>query len=114
MLKNIVAVGGSAGAIEGMKPFLVAFPAELEAAIFVVTHLPARDKSSLAELLTGIGPLPAYDAVEGERIEAGRIYVAQPDKHLVIADGHIHLNRGPKEGLHRPSINMTFRSAATA
>lgn len=35
-----------------------------------------------------------------------------PDRHLVIAKNHIHLTRGPKKGLHRPSINVTFRSAA--
>src|SRR5205085_9267766 len=29
-------------------------------------------------------------------------------------DNHIHLSRGPKEGLQRPSINVTFRSAAAA
>jgi len=31
---------------------------------------------------------------------------------MLIADGHIQLSRGPKEGLNRPSINVTFRSAA--
>jgi two-component system chemotaxis response regulator CheB len=58
--------------------------------------------------------LQASEAIEGELIEPGRIYVVPPDRHLLIGDNHLHLTRGPKEGLHRPSINITFRSAAAA
>src|SRR4051812_7559247 len=112
--KYIVAVGGSAGAIESLPRFMKTFPADLSAAVFPVTHLPARGKSFLADLITRAGSLPAVDAFDGQRIEAGIGYVAQPGKHLIISDGHIHLTRGPKEGLHRPSINLTFRSAAAA
>ena len=57
---------------------------------------------------------PPLAASDGERIQPGRIYVAPPDRHLLVAEDHIHLTRGPKEGLHRPSINVTFRSAAPA
>lgn len=58
--------------------------------------------------------MPTEVPSDGDRIENGKIYLAPPDKHLLIAKDHVHLSRGPKEGLHRPSINMTFRSAATA
>jgi len=71
-----------------------------------------REKNFLPELFNRLGALPARQATEGERIESGRIYVAPPDRHLQVAENHIHLTRGPKEGLHRPSINVTFRSAA--
>lgn len=54
----------------------------------------------------------AVQASDRQRIEFGRIYVAPPDRHMLLAEQHIHLSRGPKEGLHRPSINATFRSAA--
>src|SRR5262249_38615395 len=42
----------------------------------------------------------------------GRIYVAPPDHHLLIERARVKLVRGPKENLHRPSIDALFRSAA--
>jgi two-component system chemotaxis response regulator CheB len=48
------------------------------------------------------------------RFQSGRIYVAPPDKHLIVEMDHIHLGMGPRENRHRPCINVTFRSAAAA
>jgi two-component system, chemotaxis family, protein-glutamate methylesterase/glutaminase len=53
-------------------------------------------------------------ATDGEEIQRGKVYVAPPDHHLLIEDGHVQLVRGPKENLHRPSIDALFRSAARA
>jgi two-component system chemotaxis response regulator CheB len=47
-------------------------------------------------------------------IEQGCIYIAPPDRHMVLERGHIHLSRGPKENFTRPAINPLFRSAAVA
>lgn len=66
----------------------------------------------LAQVLSRAGPLPAADAEDDQPIAYGQIYVAPPDHHMLIAGDHIHLSRGPREGLHRPSINATFRTAA--
>jgi two-component system chemotaxis response regulator CheB len=60
----------------------------------------------------GRGGLPAAEASEGAPLTPGQVYVAPPDRHLLIGHNHMHLTRGPKEGLHRPSINAAFRSAA--
>jgi two-component system chemotaxis response regulator CheB len=45
-------------------------------------------------------------------IEQGKIYVASPDRHLMIEEGHLHLGTGAKEYYVRPSVNVLFRSAA--
>jgi two-component system chemotaxis response regulator CheB len=58
--------------------------------------------------------LPVDHAVDGEKIQHGHVYVARPDRHLVIELGHIHLSAAPKENRTRPAINPLFRSAALA
>lgn len=108
----MVAIGGSAGSIPALKQVVRDLPADFPAAVFVVVHSRAREHSALAQLISYASQMKAVDAQDGQRFEYGTIYVAPPDRHLLLADSHIHLSRGPKEGLHRPSINATFRTAA--
>ena len=52
------------------------------------------------------------NCVDFEEIEAGKIYIAPPDNHLLIKDGKVALRFGPAENRWRPSIDVLFRSAA--
>ena len=110
--RDIVVIGGSAGAFEPVKLIGETLDRDLPASVFVILHTTPRERNYIADVLNGGGRLPARQAVEGEAVVPGCIYVPPPDRHLIIAKDHIHISRGPKEGLHRPSINMTFRSAA--
>ncbi len=111
---DMIAIGASAGATETLQCLVEQLPGDLPAAIFVVVHLHAGSPSYLPEILSRAGPLPAVTAEDGAPIERGRIYVAPPDQHLIVERGHLHLSVGPKEQHQRPSINVTFRSAAMA
>ncbi len=110
----MIAIGASAGAVETLQCLVHQLPANLPAAIFVVVHSHPRSRGFLPEILSRAGPLPATHAENGAPIEHGRIYVAPPDQHLIVERGHVHLSVGPKEQHLRPSINVTFRSAAMA
>ena len=110
--RDIIVIGASAGGIETVRKLAAALPADLQAAVFIVNHLPARGMNVLPRLLDTAGPLPAREPEDGEKIETGRIYVAPPDHHVLLARDHVHITRGPKEGRQRPCINVTFRSAA--
>lgn len=110
--RRIVAVGASAGGVEALQQMVSSLPADLAAAVFVVLHFPARGESALPRILERAGPLPASHARDGERVEAGRIYVAPPDRHLLVERGSTKLVRGPRENNHRPAIDPLFRSAA--
>jgi two-component system chemotaxis response regulator CheB len=113
--QDIVVIGTSAGGIETLIALASALPADLPATIFVVMHLAAWHDSALPEILSRHGPLPAVHPKSGEKIQRGRIYVAPPDKHLLINSADtVELWRGPKENNCRPSINALFRSAAVA
>jgi two-component system chemotaxis response regulator CheB len=69
----------------------------------------------LAQILERNSHLRARNAEDGDRFEAGTIYVAPPDHHLVVKkDGTLRVARGPRENRHRPAVDPLFRSAAVA
>lgn len=112
--RDLIIVGASAGGIEPLQTLVSRLPPDLNAAVFVVLHVPPWHQSKLPQILSDTGPLRAEHPVPGEPIRGGRIYVAPPDYHLQVNDSHIQLWRGPKENNHRPSINAALRSAAVA
>jgi two-component system, chemotaxis family, protein-glutamate methylesterase/glutaminase len=109
--RDIVVIGASAGGTPALQRLLAALPRDLPAALFVVLHI-GREQTRLAEVLNCAGPLPAVEAESGTAFEAGHVYVAAPDRHMLVHDGHILLRRGPHENLARPAIDPLFRSAA--
>ena len=112
--RDIIVIGGSSGATAPLKEILGRLPANLSAAVFIVLHIPARSLGLLATVASAAGNLPVRPAEHGMRIEPGHIYLAVPDNHLIIRDGHMVLGRGPRENMARPAIDPLFRSAAIA
>lgn len=111
-IRNIIVVGSSAGGVEALQRLCAGLPADLPAAIFIAQHLSPSARSVLPMLLDRAGPLPVRAAVEGQRIEPGHIYVAAPDRHLLLRADRMLLRRGPHENRTRPAANALFRSAA--
>ena len=109
---DIVVIGASAGGVEALKQLVSLLPADLQASIFIVLHVPAHGRSVLPDILSRSGPLPAFHPKNGEHIKKGCIYIAPPDQHMTLTRGFITLSRGPKENSHRPAIDPMFRSAA--
>jgi len=112
--RGVVAIGGSAGGLEALRDLVGRLPADLPAAVLVALHVPAGPRSRLPEILSRSGPLPASPARDGEPVEPGRIYVAPPDRHLLVADSRIQLGSGPREHGFRPAVDPLFRSVARA
>lgn len=110
--KDIIVIGGSAGSSTALKQIFGTLPNDLQASVFVSTHIPAHSPSLLAEVLAAGATLPVAQARDGQCVEAGRVYVAVPDRHLLLVNGTIRLGVGPRENMARPSIDPFFRSAA--
>jgi two-component system chemotaxis response regulator CheB len=63
-------------------------------------------------MLARSSTLRVVHATDGQPIECGCVYVAVPDRHMLIIDGTIRFGRGPRENMTRPAIDPLFRSAA--
>ena len=110
--RDIVVVGASAGGVPALRCLVSQLPADLDAAVFVVLHLPADYGSRLPEILQRETRLSVEFGTDKEEILPGRIYVARPDYHLLMEQGRVRITYGPKENRFRPAVDALFRSAA--
>jgi two-component system chemotaxis response regulator CheB len=111
---GVIVVGASAGGVDALATAVAGLPADLPAAVLIVLHVSPRGKSVLPHILDTRCLLPVRHAVDGEALEAGRVYVAPPDHHLVVDPGRVRLTTAPRENGVRPSVDVLFRSAALA
>jgi two-component system chemotaxis response regulator CheB len=112
--RDIIVIGASAGGVQILAELAGKLPHDFNAAVFVSIHVPPNAPSGLPTILNREGPLLAVHAVDGEPIQTGRIYIAPPDRHLLIHPGTVRLGRGPRENGHRPAVDPLFRTAARA
>ncbi|MGJ0507094.1 MAG: chemotaxis protein CheB [Methylocystis sp.] len=103
-------MGASSGGFSALRFIASALPAELDASVLVTLHLASDFPSELDRLLSGAGPLPAQFATDGEALLKGRIYVAPPERHLLLCGERLTLGAGPRENLARPAIDPMLRS----
>src|SRR3954463_13213423 len=108
--RDIVVVGASTGGVEALQQLVELLPEDYPGAVFVVMH--TGPGSILPEILSRAGKIRAISAEHGMPYERNRIYIAPPDRHLLINDGVMQLDAGPRENSSRPSIDPLFRSAA--
>ncbi|RQS61598.1 chemotaxis protein CheB [Burkholderia sp. Bp8963] len=109
--RDFIAIGTSSGGVDALCALVSRLPRDLRATVAVVLHVGAHG-SMLPSLLSDAGPLRAVHALDGETYLPGRIYVAPPDRHLIVEGRHFRLLRGAKENFARPAIDPLFRSVA--
>jgi two-component system, chemotaxis family, protein-glutamate methylesterase/glutaminase len=109
-LNRVIAIGGSAGAIDAIKTLCDSLPADIPAAVCIVIHVGALGKNVIADIFGERCSIPVTTAVDGERLQQGHVYVAAADHHLIVLDDMIRLGRGPRENLARPAIDPLLRS----
>jgi two-component system chemotaxis response regulator CheB len=110
--RDIIVIGASAGGFDALKELIAAIPKDLDVSIFIVWHIPSSGTGVLPEVLNRLKSLYAAHGVDWEPLARGRIYVAPPDKHLVLEKDRVRVTRGPKENGFRPAVDPLFRSAA--
>ncbi|MEV1018770.1 chemotaxis protein CheB [Streptomyces sp. NPDC050264] len=111
----VVAVAASAGGIHGLVTLLEGLDSELPVPLLVVQHLDPRHRTVLAEILNRRTGLAVKLAEQDETAFAGTVYIAPPDRHLLVRpDGTLSLSRSELVHFLRPSADLLFESVAGA
>jgi two-component system, chemotaxis family, protein-glutamate methylesterase/glutaminase len=115
--RHLIAVGSSTGGPEALQRLLESLPAGMPGMV-IVQHMPPVFTASLAARLDRCSALQVREARDGEPVEAGTVLVAPGDRHLLVrkhGGGYrVELRDGPRIGLHKPSVDVMFRSVAEA
>jgi two-component system, chemotaxis family, protein-glutamate methylesterase/glutaminase len=110
---DLIVVASSAGGIPVVKSILAALPSPFSAPIVIVQHLSPTWPSSMAHMLGLCTKLSVKFASDGERLRAGMVYIAPPNRHLVIGKSRrLRLDDFPKVAFARPAADPLFESAA--
>ena len=110
-MPKIIAIGASQGGVQVLQTIVSGLPSDFPASVLVVLHIGA-EPSMLPSILSAAGSLPVCHATHLQTIQPGHIYIAPPDRHLLVADGRLELSHGPRENYVRPAIDPLFRSVA--
>jgi len=111
---SLLVIGGSAGSLEVLMQVLPmlhppSFP------IVIVLHRRNSEDLALEELLAVKSKFPVEEVEDKTKLIDGHLYIAPPDYHLLFErNGVLSLDISEKIHFSRPSIDVSFESAADA
>jgi len=115
----VLAIGVSTGGPAALDILLPALPASFPLPVLIVQHMPELFTRIFAERLNGRCPLQVREAVEGEPVRAGTVYIAKGNWHMEVAAAArtgspptLRLHQGAPENHCRPAVDVLFRSVA--
>lgn len=112
---RLVAIGGSAGAIDPLQTLLGALPADFPIPIVVIQHLSASLGSRLPTVLGFRTALRCRWSEEGDLPQAGSVHVAKPGANLILGhDLRFRQISGPKPRMGWPNVDVFLNSMASA
>lgn len=113
---KLVCIGVSTGGPEALKQIIPELPADIEAGILIVQHMPPGFTNAFAERLNLLSRVEVREAREGDMILPGRVLVAKGDYHLRVKEEQFayitRLTREERVKMFRPSIDVMMMSAA--
>jgi two-component system chemotaxis response regulator CheB len=109
---DIVVVGTSWGGLAALRTLVAGLPKEFTMAVTLVQHRHKDSDHLLRVLLQERSSLEVCEVEDKMPIEHGRVYVAPPDYHTLVERGHFSLSTEAPVRYSRPSIDVTFTSAA--
>lgn len=118
MMPDVIAIGSSTGGPQALFAVLSALKADVKQPILITQHMPPTFTTILAEHVSKASGRVTKEAVEGEVIEAGKIYIAPGDYHMRVKSNGLkktlHIDQGPQENFCRPAVDPMLRSIVEA
>ncbi|MGH2701817.1 MAG: chemotaxis protein CheB [Actinomycetota bacterium] len=111
---DLVVVGASWGGLQALKWLLGGLPDDFPTPIVVAQHRSTDSSDVMVRMLQGHSSLIISEASDKDAIEAGHVYIAPPDYHLLVEPGSLALSTDEFVHHSRPSIDVAFESAADA
>ena len=111
---SIAVVGASWGGLAAISELVAGLPGNFALPLAVVQHRSRHADDLLASLLQDVTELKVVDVEDKEPLEAGTVYIAPANYHMLVERGHLSLTTDPLEKFSRPSIDVTFISAGDA
>lgn len=112
---DAVVIGTSTGGPVALREVIPKLPRTLNVPVFIVQHMPPKYTHSLAERLAESSQIPIHEAVDGMKVEAGHVYLAQGGLHMGLETRHfrtfITTPNAPPEHNCRPAVDYTLRAA---
>ena len=108
----VVVICTSWGGLEALGTLVRAIPADFPVPLVAVQHRGREARPLLSGLLQQQTGLTVCEAEDKDVLEPGRLLLAPPDYHLLVDEGHVSLDTGELVKFSRPSIDVTFISAA--
>jgi len=112
----IVALGASTGGVEAIRDVITSLPENIPP-IVITQHMPEKFTATFAERLNKTSKVTVYEAVQGQKIEQGCVYIAPGGYHLMVkgTNGNYFCSLGDDLGKvsgHMPSVDVMFESVA--
>lgn len=113
---NIITMGTSTGGPRALQTLIPQFPADINASIVIVQHMPPKFTKSLADRLNSISNIKVKEAEEGDILLRGYAYIAPGDYHLkVVKEADklvVRLDQEPEVLGLRPTVDKMMESVA--
>ena len=115
--EKLIIIGASTGGTEAIREFLMQMPSDCPG-ILITQHMPEGFTTSFARRLDSLCKISVREAAGDERVLPGHAYIAPGHSHLLLARSGANyvtkIDKGEPVNRHRPSVDVLFRSAATA
>lgn len=114
---EVIVVGTSTGGPHALTRLFSALPADLAMPVVAVVHIPVGFTASLAERIDRSSPLHVVEASQGLEVGPGMGVIARAGVHLALERigpmlARCILSPEPTGHLHRPAVDVLFKSAA--